>query len=53
MIADACGHRQEALVTSYINDANSRRQFEDAASLSFSLIELREEIARLRLNPIS
>ncbi|GAA5835296.1 hypothetical protein JCM9279_004500 [Rhodotorula babjevae] len=36
---------QEALVQSYVDDANSRRQFEDAAALQASLDELRAEIA--------
>lgn len=40
--------RQEQLVASYVDDANSRRQFEDAASLKASLDELREEIRRVR-----
>ncbi|GAA6026987.1 hypothetical protein JCM8097_006018 [Rhodosporidiobolus ruineniae] len=38
---------QEALVKSYVDDANSRRQFEDAAALQMSLDELRAEIQRL------
>lgn len=41
--------RQERLVQSYVDDANARRQFEDAASLQTSLDELRSEIERLRL----
>ncbi|BGP30149.1 carboxypeptidase Y-deficient [Rhodotorula toruloides] len=36
---------QEALVKSYVDDANARRQFEDAAALQASLEELRAEIA--------
>ncbi|GAA5900360.1 uncharacterized protein JCM6883_002821 [Sporobolomyces salmoneus] len=40
---------QEKLVQSYLEDANSRRQFEDAASLQSSLDELRREIERLRM----
>ncbi|GAA5911037.1 hypothetical protein JCM5296_004603 [Sporobolomyces johnsonii] len=39
---------QEALVTSYVDDAKSRRQFEDAASLQASLDELRAEIDSVR-----
>ncbi|BGP13921.1 hypothetical protein JCM10213_002565 [Rhodosporidiobolus nylandii] len=39
---------QEALVKSYVDDANSRRQFEDAAALQASLDELRAEINRIR-----
>ncbi|ORY58668.1 FYVE zinc finger-domain-containing protein [Leucosporidium creatinivorum] len=39
---------QEQLVSSYVDDANSRRQFEDAASLQASLDELREEIRMVR-----
>ncbi|GAA6064550.1 hypothetical protein JCM10212_005777, partial [Sporobolomyces blumeae] len=39
---------QERLVASYLEDANSRRQFEDAASLSVSLDELRKEIERVK-----
>ncbi|GAA5950576.1 hypothetical protein JCM21900_001238, partial [Sporobolomyces salmonicolor] len=39
---------QEALVRSYVDDAKSRRQFEDAASLQASLDELRAEIDSLR-----
>ncbi|PRQ73881.1 FYVE zinc finger-domain containing protein [Rhodotorula toruloides] len=35
---------QEALVRSYVDDANARRQFEDAAALQASLEELRAEI---------
>ncbi|GAA5931302.1 uncharacterized protein JCM15063_001430 [Sporobolomyces koalae] len=35
---------QERLVQSYLEDANARRQFEDAASLQMSLNELRKEI---------
>ncbi|GAA5841534.1 hypothetical protein JCM11251_001254 [Rhodosporidiobolus azoricus] len=38
---------QEALVKSYVDDANSRRQFEDAAALQASLDELRDEISRI------
>ncbi|GAA5888022.1 hypothetical protein JCM6882_000253 [Rhodosporidiobolus microsporus] len=38
---------QEALVKSYVDDANSRRQFEDAAALQNSLDELRDEISRI------
>jgi hypothetical protein len=41
--------RQEKLVQSYLEDANSRRQFEDAASLQASLDELRGEIERMRM----
>ncbi|GAA5947238.1 hypothetical protein JCM3765_001585 [Sporobolomyces pararoseus] len=37
---------QEKLVQSYLEDANSRRQFEDAASLQASLDELRGEIQK-------
>lgn len=33
----------------YVEDANARRQFEDAASLNASLNDLREEIARIRV----
>lgn len=40
---------QESLVQGYVEDANHRRQFEDAASLKASLDELRAEISRLRL----
>ncbi|BGP38028.1 carboxypeptidase Y-deficient [Rhodotorula kratochvilovae] len=36
---------QEQLVQSYVDDANSRRQFEDAAALQASLEELGAEIA--------
>lgn len=43
-----CCIRQEALVQSYVEDANSRRQFEDAASLKASLDELRAEISSVR-----
>ncbi|KAK4053018.1 carboxypeptidase Y-deficient [Microbotryomycetes sp. JL201] len=39
---------QEALVRSYVEDANARRQFEDAASLKASLNELQEEIRAIR-----
>lgn len=39
--------RQEMLVTSYVEDANARRQFEDAAALQASLDELRAEIAAI------
>ncbi|GAA6051153.1 hypothetical protein JCM3770_002565 [Rhodotorula araucariae] len=39
---------QEQLVQSYVDDANSRRQFEDAAALQASLEELRAEIAAVR-----
>ncbi|CEQ39923.1 SPOSA6832_01500 [Sporobolomyces salmonicolor] len=39
---------QEALVRSYVDDAKSRRQFEDAASLQASLDELRAEIDSVR-----
>ncbi|GEM11569.1 rabenosyn-5 [Rhodotorula toruloides] len=35
---------QEALVKSYVDDANARRQFEDAVALQASLEELRAEI---------
>ncbi|KAL8293265.1 hypothetical protein RQP46_000959 [Phenoliferia psychrophenolica] len=42
------GLKQEALVQGYVEDANARRQFEDAASLKASLSDLREEIARVR-----
>lgn len=42
--------RQEKLVQSYLEDANARRQFEDAASLQASLDELRGEIERLRMS---
>lgn len=35
-------------MSSYVDDANSRRQFEDAASLQSSLDELREEIRVVR-----
>ncbi|GAA5868425.1 hypothetical protein JCM8547_006271 [Rhodosporidiobolus lusitaniae] len=38
---------QEALVKSYVEDANSKRQFEDAFALQASLDELRAEIARI------
>ncbi|BGP53951.1 hypothetical protein JCM8202_006144 [Rhodotorula sphaerocarpa] len=38
---------QEMLVTSYVEDANARRQFEDAAALQASLDELRAEIAAI------
>ncbi|GAA5996317.1 uncharacterized protein JCM10292_007531 [Rhodotorula paludigena] len=38
---------QEALVKSYVDDANARRQFEDAAALEASLDELRAEIAAI------
>ncbi|GAA5978878.1 hypothetical protein JCM11641_003599 [Rhodosporidiobolus odoratus] len=38
---------QETLVKSYVHDANSRRQFEDAAALQTSLDELRAEIVRI------
>ncbi|SCV66929.1 BQ2448_5575 [Microbotryum intermedium] len=40
---------QEALVRTYVEDANAKRQFEDAASLQMSLKELQEEIRQLRL----
>lgn len=40
--------RQEALVQGFVEDANHRRQFEDAQSLKASLDELRVEIARIR-----
>ncbi|KAM0792406.1 hypothetical protein ACM66B_005085 [Microbotryomycetes sp. NB124-2] len=39
---------QEALVRSYVEDANARRQFEDAASLKASLNELQDEIRAIR-----
>lgn len=39
---------QEALVEMYVADANAKRHFEDAASLGASLVELREEIKRVR-----
>lgn len=45
---EICGRRQERQVQSYVEDANARRQFEDAASLQMSLDELRGEIDRLR-----
>ena len=32
----------------YVADANAKRHFEDAASLGASLVELREEIKRVR-----
>ncbi|BGP22881.1 hypothetical protein JCM10295v2_001780 [Rhodotorula toruloides] len=38
------GAKQEALVKSYVDDANARRQFEDAVALQASLEELRAEI---------
>ncbi|GAA6023700.1 hypothetical protein JCM10207_008753 [Rhodosporidiobolus poonsookiae] len=38
---------QEALVKSYVDDANTRRQFEDASALQASLDELRSEIQRV------
>ncbi|GAA5989402.1 hypothetical protein JCM10908_001297 [Rhodotorula pacifica] len=38
---------QEALVQSYVEDANARRQFEDAAALQTSLDELRAEISAI------
>ncbi|GAA6006398.1 hypothetical protein JCM11491_004940 [Sporobolomyces phaffii] len=41
---------QEKLVQSYLEDANARRQFEDAASLQASLDELRREIDLLRVS---
>lgn len=37
-------------MSSYVDDANSRRQFEDAASLQASLDELREEIRMVRIS---
>ncbi|KAM0753604.1 hypothetical protein T439DRAFT_322497 [Meredithblackwellia eburnea MCA 4105] len=39
---------QEALVKGFVDEANARRQFEDAAALKASLDELREEIARIK-----
>ena len=42
-------YRQERLVKGYLEDANARRQFEDAASLQASLDELRGEIERMRM----
>ncbi|KAH8914411.1 hypothetical protein BT69DRAFT_1072118 [Atractiella rhizophila] len=39
---------QEQLVAGYLEEANKRRQFEDAAALQTSLDELRAEIAKLR-----
>ncbi|KAK4058755.1 carboxypeptidase Y-deficient [Microbotryomycetes sp. JL221] len=39
---------QEALVRSYVEDANARRQFEDAASLKASLDELQAEIRAIK-----
>ncbi|GAA5938346.1 hypothetical protein JCM3775_000869 [Rhodotorula graminis] len=41
---------QESLVQSYVDDANSRRQFEDAAALQASLDELRAEIAAVSVS---
>jgi rabenosyn-5 len=38
---------QEALLESYVEDAKSRRKFEDAKTLKANLVEIRAEIDRI------
>lgn len=41
---------QEALLESFVEEANARRKFEDVQTLKANLVEIREEIDRIIVN---
>ena len=41
---------QEALLESFVEEANARRKFEDVQILKANLVEIREEIDRIIVN---